>query len=392
MNLNSITKESKGIVIVGSGFAAYQLVRMIRKQNQELPVMVITADSGDDYSKPDLSHVFSKRQKATDLVKQTAVRFVEEQNIEILTNTRVEQILTEDKCLVTQTRTIGYDKLVLATGASPFKLTIQGDGVDDMITLNSLADYDNCHEQLSKAGKMLVVGAGLVGTEIAMDLLSSDRKVILNDRADRLIPGLLPEFVANQLYRSLAAKGCELALGTELVRVNRMEQGYEVLLANGQSCRVDAVISAAGLVPHKQLAEQAGLATGRGIVVNKQLQTSDANIYALGDAVEIEGQVLPFLQPIMLSACALASTLVGKETTVHMPAMLIKVKTPAYPIQLAGRTVGHDLSWKVDVSDRGMLVQAFDENQKLAGFITTEQRMAEGFPLLRQLPAVIQGV
>ncbi|MRI35184.1 NADH:flavorubredoxin reductase NorW [Endozoicomonas sp. OPT23] len=382
----------KGVVIVGSGFAAYQLVRMIRRQDRAVPVTVVTADSGDDYSKPDLSHVFSKQQRASDLVKQSAADFASEQNITLLTHTRVEQILREEKCLVTATRTISYDKLVLATGASPFKLPIEGDGVDHMITLNSLQEYDNAHEQLAKAKKVLVVGAGLVGTEIAMDLLSADRKVILNDRAERLIPGLLPEFVANQLFRSLAAEGCDLALGTELVRVNRMEQGFEVLLANGQSYQVDAVISAAGLVPHKQLAEQAGLKTGRGIIVNKQLLTSDSAIYALGDVAEIEGQVMPFLQPIMLSAGALANTLVGKETSVHMPAMLVKVKTPAYPIQLAGRTAGDDLSWKVDVSGQGMLVQSYDEAGQLAGFITTEQRMPEGFPLLRQLPAVIQGV
>ena len=385
-------KENKGIVIVGSGFAAYQLVRMIRKQNQQLPVTVVTADSGDDYSKPDLSHVFSKQQLATDLVKQTAEAFAQEQNIELLAHTRIEQILTEEKCLVTATRAISYEKLVLATGASPFKLPVEGDGVDDMITLNSLQEYAHSYDRLAKAKRVLVVGAGLVGTEIAMDLLSSDRKVILNDRADRLIPGLLPEFVSNQLYRSLSSKGCSLELGTELVRINRMEQGYEVLLANGQSYQVDEVISAAGLMPHKQLAEQAGLATNRGIVVNKQLQTSDVNIYALGDVAEIEGQVLPFLQPIMLSAGALAGTLAGRAANVHMPAMLVKVKTPAYPIQLAGRTAGNDLSWKVDVSEKGMLVQAYDQAHELAGFITTEQRMAEGFPLLRQLPAVIQGV
>ncbi len=77
----------KHIVIIGSGFAAYQLVKSLRKLNAETPVTVITGDNGDDYSKPDLSHVFSKQQTANDLVKQTASEFASANNILLINNT-----------------------------------------------------------------------------------------------------------------------------------------------------------------------------------------------------------------------------------------------------------------------------------------------------------------
>lgn len=380
---------NKPIVIVGSGFAAYQLVRMVRKQDQHMPVTVITRNSGDEYSKPDLSHVFSRRQQASDLVRTPAQQLAKELNIRLLTHTAVESIDINEKHLMAGGQRIDYNKLVLATGANSFIPPVTGDAIDSVITLNSLEEYKSAQEILANARSVMVIGAGLIGTEIAMDLANSGRQVVLTDKAEQVLPEMLPDFISARLEQVIRQQGITAAFGTQVETLQQQSDGIEVTLKNRQHHQVDVVISAAGLRPNLTLAKQAGLAVNRGIVVNRQLQTSEQDIYALGDCAEIEGKVLPFLQPIMLSASTLAKTLTNQPAQLNLPAMMVKVKTPLLPIQLGGKTSDPDLSWNVDASTAGMVARAFDQNQQMVGFITTDTMTSKAFALLKELPATL---
>ncbi len=100
-------------------------------------------------------------------------------------------------------------------------------------------------------------------------------------------------------------------------------------------------------------ARRAGLTINRGVCVDSYLQTSNADIYALGDCAEINGQVLPFLQPIQLSAMVLAKNLLGNNTPLKLPAMLVKIKTPELPLHLAGETQRQDLRWQINTERQG---------------------------------------
>lgn len=111
---------SNGIVIIGSGFAARQLVKNIRKQDASIPLTLIAADSMDEYNKPDLSHVISQGQRADDLTRQTAGEFAEQFNLRLFPHTWVTDIDAEAHVVKSQNNQWQYDKLVLATGASAF--------------------------------------------------------------------------------------------------------------------------------------------------------------------------------------------------------------------------------------------------------------------------------
>lgn len=378
--------NEKSIVIIGSGFAAYQLVKSIRRASQQQAIIVITAGSGDDYVKPELSHVFSKKLTAQDMVKQTGAEFAAEHNITLMNNTYVDEINRIEKTVSCQGIEIAYDNLVIAAGAQSFVPFVDGDAAKDIITLNSLDEYQQSQQQLVSAKSVLVVGAGLVGTEIAMDLSIANYEVILSDRADSLLPSLLPEFVSSQLYQTMRRQGVELQLGNELSKMTKTDSGITVSFKNGHTASVDAVLCAAGLRPNTTLASQAGLAVNRGIVVNKQLTTNDPHIFAIGDCAEIDGKHLAFLQPIILSANALAKTLTDTATAVTFPAMLVKVKTPLYLIQLSGNTTASDVRWQVDMTDSGMTAKAYDSDEQLIGFVVTQANMPEAFKLLRLLP------
>lgn len=377
------------VVIIGSGFAAYQLVKSIRRLSKDQTIVVITASSGDDYVKPELSHVFSKRLTAQDMVKQSGVDFAAEHNITLMTNTYVEDINRVEKTVSCNGIKIAYDDLVLTTGAQSFVPFVDGDAAKEIITLNSLDEYQHSQAKLANAKSVLVVGAGLVGTEIAMDLSIADYDVILCDRADTLLPSLLPEFVSSQLYQTMRRQGIELQLGNELLKMTKAANGIEVKFNDGHISHVDCVVCAAGLKPNTALASQVGLVVNHGIVVDKQLRTNDSHIFAMGDCAEIDGKHLAFLQPIILSANALAKTLTTIATDVNFPAMLIKVKTPLLPIQLSGNTTVIDASWQVEVTESGMTAKAYDSDKQFIGFVVTQANMPHAFPLLRQLPKIM---
>ncbi|NMS24694.1 FAD-dependent oxidoreductase, partial [Vibrio parahaemolyticus] len=117
---------------------------------------------------------------------------------------------------------------------------------------------------------------------------------------------------------------------------------------------------AAGLRANTWLAKACGLSVNKGIEVDARLQTSAANVFALGDCAEIQGRMMPYLQPIVLSANALGKQLLGQEAELKLPPMMVKVKTPSYPIQLAG-DFSSVTNWSVQISQTGIAAKAEDE-------------------------------
>ena len=251
--------------------------------------------------------------------------------------------------------------------------------------------FAQVEERLERARRIMVLGAGLIGCELAMDMASSERQVTLVDLASSPLSSLLPAMLSQPLHQALLAQGVQLKLGQGIRDIaaldsQRPEAGCRVTLSDGAQSEQDLVIAAIGLKPNVQLAQAAGLSVGRGIQVDAGLRSSDPHIYALGDCAEWQGQLLPFLQPILLGANALARTLLGSPTALTLPPMLVKVKTPLYPLQLAGRTRGEDLAWQCRWNPQGLVAEARGENGELCGFVVGGDQMSAAFALLRQLP------
>ncbi|MBE8909270.1 NADH:flavorubredoxin reductase NorW [Enterobacter asburiae] len=376
---------SNGIVIIGSGFAARQLVKNIRKQDASVPLTVIAADSMDEYNKPDLSHVISQNQHAEDLTRQTAGEFAEQFNLRLFPYTWVTDIDAAARVVKAKEKTWQYGRLVLATGASAFVPPVEGREL--MLTLNSQQEYQASETALRDAQRVMIVGGGLIGTELAMDFCRAGKSVTLVDHAASILSSLMPAEVSSRLQHRLTDMGVHLLLKSQLLGLTKTEGGIRATLDRSRSIEVDAVIAATGLRPETALAHRAGAETGRGVKVNSYLQTSQPDIYALGDCAEINGQVLPFLQPIQLSAMYLAKNLLGGSAPLKLPAMLIKVKTPELPLHLAGETQRHDLNWQITLEPQGMVARGADNEGQLRAFVVSEDRMKEAFSLLKRLPA-----
>ncbi|MCY9879303.1 FAD-dependent oxidoreductase, partial [Vibrio natriegens] len=184
------------IVIIGSGFAAYQLVKTVRRMDAHIPIQIFTTEDGAEYNKPDLSHVFSRKQTASDLVIKSGDVFAKENNIELFANTKVEKVDVYTQQVTANGQVYPYGKLVFATGAKAFVPPMNGDGVRDVLTLNSLQEYQAAETHISRAKRVLIIGGGLIGVEIAMDLANSGKNVTVIEPNTRLLANLIPEFIA----------------------------------------------------------------------------------------------------------------------------------------------------------------------------------------------------
>lgn len=375
---------NNGIVIIGSGFAARQLVKNIRKQDAAVPLTLIAADSIDEYNKPDLSHVVSRGQTAADLTLQTAGEFAEQYNLNLFPQTWVSDIDAQAKVVKSQDREWHYDKLVLATGASTIVPPVPGKEL--MLTLNSQQEFGAAQSTLRDAQRVLIIGGGLVGSELAMDFSRAGKAVTVVDNSACILASLMPPEVSSRLQHRLTDMGVHLLLKTQLQSLAKTTTGIVAQFDRNRQIEVDAVVAATGLRPETALARRAGVEINRGVKVNSAMQTSDPDIYALGDCAEINGAVLPFLQPILLSAMCLAKNLLGQNGELKLPHMLVKVKTPDLPLHLAGETRRQDLDWTIATSAQGMLAQGYDDNQQLRAFVVSEERMKEAFSLLKLLP------
>lgn len=214
---------SNGIVIIGSGFAARQLVKNIRKQDASIPLTLIAADSMDEYNKPDLSHVISQEQRADDLTRQTAGEFAEQFNLRLFPHTWVTDIDAEAHVVKSQNNQWQYDKLVLATGASAFVPPVPGREL--MLTLNSQQEYRACETQLRDARRVLIVGGGLIGSELAMDFCRAGKAVTLIDNAASILASLMPPEVSSRLQHRLTEMGVHLLLKSQLQGLEKTDSG-----------------------------------------------------------------------------------------------------------------------------------------------------------------------
>ncbi|HTD91110.1 MAG TPA: FAD-dependent oxidoreductase, partial [Burkholderiales bacterium] len=280
-------------------------------------------------------------------------------------------------------------KLVLALGAQQIRLPIVGDAADTIVTVNDLGDYGRFHALLDDKKNIVIIGAGLIGSEFANDLVVAGHHVDVIDIAAQPLGRLLPPAGGALLRQKLAALGVVWHFGVGTKSIDHDGGALRVTLDSGETLQADVVLSAVGLKPRTDLALAAGLTVNRGIVVNRHLQTSDADIYALGDCMEIEGLVMPFVMPIMHAARALGATLGGKPTQVSFPAMPVLVKTPACPTIVSPPALAAVGVWTIEQTPDGIKSLFVDASGKLLGFALHGAATAERAKLALQLPPVL---
>lgn len=369
------------IIIIGTGFAGYELAAQFRKLDQITPLILITQDNGDFYSKPMLSKALTDKKSADDLATKNVERMASELNAQILTHTTVTKIDIKKK-VIECPQTIPYSKLILACGAHvkkpPFKHTLHA---------NSLADYRQFRQAIEHKKHITIIGAGLVGCEFTNDLTNVGYQVEVISSDNTLMAQLIPQPISTLLQNVLEKNGALFHFNTHIQQIEKFAEKFLVTLDNGKKITTDLVFSAIGLSPNIDLAKSAGIHTNIGITTNQYLETNIADIFALGDCAEVMSLNLKYLGPIRQCAPVLAKTLTGKFTPVVYPGMRVNIKTTSYRISICPPLFDSTGEWKIEIDADGSAKGLhYSDQGKLNGFIVTHQRFAENIVLEKQMP------
>lgn len=379
------------LVIIGTGLAGYTLAREFRRRDQDTELLLITRDDGGSYSKPMLSNALGKNKQADELVMALPEKMATDLKAEIFNNTHVISIDAQAQTLEiehdSKKETVHYDKLVLANGANTIKAPIEGDAAKRVLSVNDLDDYRKFRIELNKGKRVVIIGAGLIGCEFANDLSHVNAEVHIVDLSSQVLGHLLPQKAAEKLKDKLSEQGVQWHFDNVVTHVeSHGDESLQVTLKDGTKVTTDIVLSAIGLRPALELAQATGLETEQGIKVDRYMQTSDKNIYALGDCAQIEDLTLPFVMPLMTSARALAATLCGEKIAVRYPAMPVAVKTPCCPTVVCPVPRRVDGEWEVEINEQGVCGLFKDSDGNTLGFVLMGDRVAEKTALAKEVP------
>ena len=275
-------------VIIGGSAAGIQAAEDIRRLDARGEIIVLSAEKHYPYSRCLISRYAEGKLTAEQLRFRTG-HFFEDWRVRGLLNTLVERIDPQAKQVHCADKTaLSYDKLLLATGARPATPRIPGAQLSNVFTFHTLEDAERITNAARTGEYAVVLGAGFVGLEAAYALARIGKKVTVVERAGQILPNQLDLAGSRVIQDDLERSGVRIILNSSVSEVRGEGQVRHVVLTDHSIIPADLVVLATGIRPNKELAEAAGLATNRGITVNEYMQTSDPDIYAAGDVIEIE--------------------------------------------------------------------------------------------------------
>lgn len=277
--------SSDTIVIVGAGQAGGWAAQTLRKEGFTGKVVLIGDEPHVPYERPPLSKAVLSGEalaESTHLLKPEAF---EKLGLDWRPNVRVIAIERSARQLrLSNGEAIGYDKLILSNGGRARTMSIPGADLPGLFTLRSMDDARALGEVLLPGKRIVVIGGGWIGLEVASTARKKGVEVTVVEAMPRLCERTVPAEISEYLLRLHAAHGTRVVLGTGVSRVRRGADGMLVVsLADGQELACDSVVVGIGLVPNDELAREAGLECHGGIVVDARCRTSDPAILAAGD-------------------------------------------------------------------------------------------------------------
>jgi 3-phenylpropionate/trans-cinnamate dioxygenase ferredoxin reductase subunit len=271
-----------GIVIVGAGEAGARAAITLRAEGYAGPVTLIGQERHAPYERPPLSKATIVSQAAPAIPSIGDAAGLAGLDIEHVTSVAVISIDRSARFIaLSNRRTLAYDKLLLATGAKPRQLSVEGG--EAAIYLRSFDDSLALRGRLKAGARIAIVGGGFIGLELASSACALGCQVTLIEAAPRILMRGVPSPIADIVASRHRAAGVELACGAAIAGLSRAGEGHIVALAGGRGIEADCVIAGVGAAPDTTLAEAARLSIDNGIAVDGRLRTSDPHIYAAGD-------------------------------------------------------------------------------------------------------------
>lgn len=273
------------MVVVGAGECGVRAAFALREAGWTGPLTLVGAEEAPPYERPPLSKsVLTGPEEACEPTALCDARALREAGIEFIAGAAVTGIDRDrHQAVLADGRRIGYQRLLLATGANPRRLPLAGADVDGVRYLRSRADALVLRDRLRPGARIGVVGAGFIGMELAAAAAVRGCAVTVVEAAQRPMSRAVPAVIAATVADRHRQAGVELRCGLAVERLARRHRTLLLELACGEVLECDTVVAGVGAVPETALADKAGLAVENGVRVDARLTTSDPDIFAAGD-------------------------------------------------------------------------------------------------------------
>jgi ferredoxin-nitrate reductase len=288
VNISKYEKPFQRIVVIGAGAGSFGFVKSYRELNRCDEITVFSKEEHPFYNRVMLPDYISGEQQWEQLLK---MKDEEEPgyNIRLLRGLSIERIDRENKQVI-DSRGIktSYDVLLIATG-SRASVPRNVPALPGIFTMRSKRDADEFKKHVPKKGHVVIVGGGLLGLEMAASLREGGIQITIVQRVSRFLNRQLDELGSQLLHEEMVDQGCDIYYDDEVQLYYGRSKLTGVVLKSGGRINCDAMILAIGTTPNLEIAKDCGLECKRGVIVNERLQTSDPDIYAIGELAEFEG-------------------------------------------------------------------------------------------------------
>jgi nitrite reductase (NADH) large subunit len=343
------------LVVIGAGMASGRMLEhLVKEARNSYDVTLFGAEPRGNYNRIMLSPVLAGEATYDEIVTHTAAWYTEH-SVRCRFGETVTKIDRAAKTVHTRNGETPYDKLVIATGSAPFIIPVAGKELQGVLTFR---DLDDVNAMVAIAGKpamnAVVLGGGLLGIEAAVGLKTRGMNVTLLHLMGHLMERQLDASAGRLLQKELESRGIEVQCRAQTKAILGHKFAEAVLLESGSIYPADLVVMATGIRPETRIATDAGLHVERGIVVDDRMQTSDPDIFAIGECVEHSGICYGLIEPIYAMAAVAAQTVAGEHAAFHPLDLGAHLKVSGVGVFSAGDITGASGAESATLNDPGI--------------------------------------
>jgi 3-phenylpropionate/trans-cinnamate dioxygenase ferredoxin reductase component len=271
------------IVIIGAGHAAGQAAASLRQEKYEGDIVIIGDEPHIPYQRPPLSKQYMKGEQGLERVYLRPEKFYADNNITVKLNTRAEAIDTQARTVTTERgEVLDYEYLLISTGGRPRHLVAPGSDLPGIHYLRTIADVDAIREELHEGRKLVIVGGGYIGLEVASVAVEAGLQVDVLEMEERILQRVTTPQMSSYYHQLHTSRGVNIHTAT-LVTGFEGDDRVQRVLCGETAFDADLVIIGIGIIPNVEIAQTAGIETDNGIVVDDHCRTSAPDVYAAGD-------------------------------------------------------------------------------------------------------------
>ncbi|QVY62347.1 nitrite reductase large subunit NirB [Cytobacillus gottheilii] len=363
----------KQLVMIGNGMAGVRAIEEILKLNkEEFEMTIFGKEPYPNYNRIQLSHVLQGDTTVEEIIMNDW-DWYKENHIQLFTNESIVKINPENKTVESSNgRITAYDKLIIATGSSPFILPVKGAEKQGVTGFRDIHDCEVMIKTAESYKKAVVIGGGLLGLEAARGLIDLGMTVDVVHLMPHLMERQLDPTASQMLQRELESQGMNFLMEKQTEEILGEDRVTGIRFTDGSETAADLVVMAVGIKPNIEVAAACGLEVNRGIVVNDYIETSIPDIYAVGECAEHREVTYGLVAPLYEQAKVLAETIVGKrESTYEGSITGTQLKVSGVDLYSAGEIMDDPSVKAIKVHNEfdGIYKKILVRDNKIAGIV-----------------------